>query len=55
MVGLGVQVEICVCGIAVHFVAQRTVMTPVNIYVQEEEVAFSHCLHSLLNALVDAV
>jgi hypothetical protein len=37
--GLGIEVEIGVSGLAVHFVSQRAVRSSVNIQVQEWEVA----------------
>jgi hypothetical protein len=49
MLGLGAEVEICVCGFAVHFVAL------VNISVQEGEVTFSFSFYGEMNGLVDAV
>jgi hypothetical protein len=39
----------------VYCVAQRTVVSPVNIYVKEGEVALSFGLHGELNALMDTV
>jgi hypothetical protein len=39
----------------VHSMAQRTVGSPINIFVKEEEVALSFSLHGELNALVDSV
>jgi hypothetical protein len=41
MMGLGVEVEIGVCGLAVHFLSQRAFRSPVIIHVQEGEVAFT--------------
>jgi hypothetical protein len=32
--GLGVEVEIGVCGLTVYFVSQRAIRSPVNDYVQ---------------------
>jgi hypothetical protein len=37
MTGLGVELEIDVCVLAVHFLAQGAIRSPVNIYVQEEK------------------
>jgi hypothetical protein len=54
MLGLGVEVEIGVCGLAVHFVSQRTIRSPVH-KVQEREVAFSFGFHGKMNGLMDAV
>jgi hypothetical protein len=39
--GIGLEVEIGVCGLAVHFVAQTADRSSVNIYVQEGDVAFT--------------
>jgi hypothetical protein len=36
-------------------VAQRTIGSPVNIYVKEEDVAITFHLHGELNALVDII
>jgi hypothetical protein len=38
MMGIGVEVEIGVSGLAVHFVTQRAIRSSVNIQVQEWEV-----------------
>jgi hypothetical protein len=35
MIGLGVEVEIGVSGLAVHFVSQRVIRSSVNILVQK--------------------
>jgi hypothetical protein len=40
MMGLDIKVKIGECGLAVHFVAQTALRSPVNIYVQEGEVTF---------------
>jgi hypothetical protein len=47
MLGLGIEVEIGVSGLAVHFVSQRANRSSVNIQVQEWEVVN---LGSLLSA-----
>jgi hypothetical protein len=51
--GPRVKVEVGMGRFTVHFLAQRTVGTSVNIYVKEWEVTF--CLHGELNALMDTV
>jgi hypothetical protein len=38
MMGLGIEVEIGVSGLAVHFVSERPIWSSVNIQVQEWEV-----------------
>jgi hypothetical protein len=53
MMGPGVEVEIGVSGLAVHFVTQRTIRPFVNIQVQEWEVAFTFGFHGELNGLMD--
>jgi hypothetical protein len=53
MMGLGIEVEIGVCGLAVHFVSQRAISSHVNI--QERDVAFTFNFYGELNGLVDAV
>jgi hypothetical protein len=53
MMGIGFEVEIGVCGIAVHFVSERAIRSPVNIEVQEGEVDFT--FHGELKELMDAV
>jgi hypothetical protein len=55
MIGLGVEVEIGVSGLAVHFVSQRAIRSSVNIKVQEWEVAFTFGFHRELNGLMDDV
>jgi hypothetical protein len=45
MVGLGFEEEIGVCGLAVQFVAQRAMRSPVIILVQEWEVMFASGFH----------
>jgi hypothetical protein len=55
MMGLGVEVETGVCGLAAHFVSQRAIWSSVNIYAQEGEVAFIFGFHGELNGLMDAV
>jgi hypothetical protein len=55
MMGLGNEVEIGVSGLAAHFVSQRAIWSPVNIEVQEWEVAFTFSFHRELNGLMDAV
>jgi hypothetical protein len=55
MIGYGVEVEIGVSWLAVHFVSQRAVRSPVNIQVQEWEVAFTFGFHVEMNGLMDAV
>jgi hypothetical protein len=55
MMGLGVEVEIGVFGLAIYFVSQRAIRSPVNIQVQEWEVAFTFSFHRELNGLMDAV
>jgi hypothetical protein len=52
--GLGVEAEIGVSGLAVHFVSQRTIRSSVNIQVHEWEVAFTFGFHRELG-LMDAV
>jgi hypothetical protein len=39
----------------VHTMAQRTIRSPINIYVTEREVALTFGLHSELDTLVDTV
>jgi hypothetical protein len=41
MMGLVIEIEIGVYGLVVHFVPQRSIRSPVNIQVQEKEVAFT--------------
>jgi hypothetical protein len=55
MMGLGVEVEIGVSGLAVHVVTQRSIRSSVNIQVQEREVVFTFGFHGELNGLLDAV
>jgi hypothetical protein len=55
MMGLGVEVEIGVSGLAVHFVSQRAIRYSVNIQVQKWEVDFTFGFHLELNGLMDAV
>jgi hypothetical protein len=55
MMGLGVEVEIGVSGLVVHFVSQRAIRSSVNIQVQEREVTFTFGFHGELNGLMDAV
>jgi hypothetical protein len=55
MMGLGVEVEIGVSGLAVHFVSQRAIRSSVDIQVQEWEVAFTFGFHGELNGLMEAV
>jgi hypothetical protein len=55
MMGLGVEVEIGVSGLAIHFVSKRAVRSSINIQVQEWEVAFTFGFHGELNGLMDAV
>jgi hypothetical protein len=55
MMGLGVEVEIGVSGLAVHFVTQRAIRCSVNIQDQEWEVTFTFGFHGELNGLMDAV
>jgi hypothetical protein len=51
----GIQVEAGMGRFMVQSVAQRTIGSPVNIYVKEGKVAVFFRLHGELNALVDAV
>jgi hypothetical protein len=53
--GFGVEVEIGVCGLAVHFVSQRTIGSPVNIQVQVGGMAFAFGFCGQLNGLMDVV
>jgi hypothetical protein len=53
--GLGIEVEIGVSGLAVHFVSQRAIRSSVNIHVQKWEVAFTFGFHRELSGLMDAV
>jgi hypothetical protein len=55
MMGLGVEVEIGVTGLAVHFVSQRAFRSSVNIQVQQWEVIFTFRFHGEQNGLMDAV
>jgi hypothetical protein len=55
VVGPSGNVEVAVCRFTVHSMAQGTVGSPVNIYVEEGEVALSFSLHDELSALVDTV
>jgi hypothetical protein len=55
MMGLGVEVEIGVSGLAVHFVTQRAIRSSVNIQVQEWQVAFTFGFHGELDGLMDVV
>jgi hypothetical protein len=55
MMGLGIEVEIGVNGLAVHFVSQRAIWSSVNIQVQEWEVAFTLGFYCELNGLMEAV
>jgi hypothetical protein len=55
MMGLGVEVEIGVSWLAVHFVSQTTIRSSVNIQAQEWEVPFTFSFHGELNGLMDAV
>jgi hypothetical protein len=55
MMGLGVEVKIGVSGLAVHFMSQRAIRSPVNVQVQEWEVAFTFGFHGELNGLMDSV
>jgi hypothetical protein len=52
MMGLGVELEIGVSGLAVHFVTQRAIRSSVNIQAQEWEVAFTFGFHGELNGLI---
>jgi hypothetical protein len=52
MMALGVEVEIGVSGLAVHFVTQRAIRSSVNIQVQEWKVAFTFGFHGELNGLM---
>jgi hypothetical protein len=54
IMGLGVEVEIGVSGLAVHFVTQRDIRSSINIQVLEWEVAFNIGFHDELNGLMDA-
>jgi hypothetical protein len=51
MMGLGVEVEIGLCGLVVHFVSQKSIRSSVNIYVQEWEVAFTFGFHGGVGSL----
>jgi hypothetical protein len=55
MVGVCIELEIDVFGLSVHFLTQRAIRLPVNINVQEREVAAAFSFHGELYALVDAV
>jgi hypothetical protein len=55
VVVLSSEIENGVGGLAVHSVAQRTARSPINVCVQEGEVAVTFSLLGELNALVDAV
>jgi hypothetical protein len=55
MMGLGVEVEIGVSGLAVYFVSQRAIRFSVNIQVQEWEVVFTFGFYGVLNGFMDAV
>jgi hypothetical protein len=55
MMRLGIEVEIGVSGLAVHFVSQRAIQSSINIQVREWEVAFTFGSHGELNELMDAV
>jgi hypothetical protein len=55
MMELVVEVEIGVCGLAVHFMSQRAIKSPVIVCVQEGEVFFAFGFHGELTGLVDAV
>jgi hypothetical protein len=48
----GVQVEVGMGRFTIHSMAQRTIGSPVNIYVKEGKVAIYFHLHGELNALV---
>jgi hypothetical protein len=53
--GLGVEIEIGVSGLAVYFGPQRAIRSSVNVQVQEWEVAFTFSFHRELNGLMEAV
>jgi hypothetical protein len=55
MIGLRVELVIYVCGLVVHFVAQRAIRHPVNIKVPEGDVGFIFSCHGEMNGLVDAL
>jgi hypothetical protein len=55
VVGSSIKVEVGMGGFTVHCMAQRTVGSPVNIYVKEWEVTLSFGLHGELSALVVTV
>jgi hypothetical protein len=55
VMGPSTKIEICTGGFTVHSVAQRSIGSSVNIYVQEKEVALLFSLHGELNGLMDAI
>jgi hypothetical protein len=55
MMGLGVEVEIGVSGLVVHFVSQRAIGSSLNTQVQEWEVVITFGFHGELNGLMEAV
>jgi hypothetical protein len=55
MMRLGIEVEIGVSGLAVHFLSQRAIRSSVNIQAQDWEVAVTFGFYRELNALIDAV
>jgi hypothetical protein len=55
VVGTSVKVEVGRGRFMVYSMAQRTMRSPVDIYVKEGEVAFNFGLHGELNALVDTI
>jgi hypothetical protein len=55
MMGLGVEVEIGMCGLEVHFVYQTAIRLPESVCVQEGEVSFTFGFHGERIAWADAV
>jgi hypothetical protein len=53
--GPSVEVKVGMGGFAAHSVPHRAAGSPINIYIQEGEMAFPFGLHGELNALMDAV
>jgi hypothetical protein len=54
VVGTSVKGEVGVGRFTVHSMAQRTIRSPVDIYVKEGEVAFKFGLHGERNGLLPA-
>jgi hypothetical protein len=50
-----VLVDIGMGTFTAHFMAQKSIMSPVYVYVKEGKVAVSFCLHGQQNILVDTV